>query len=310
MSQTAQPVPRGEGDREAGRCLSGAAGAGDDLADGDGDGDRAGGHVPDLLRGGGRAGGLPGGVALGQEAGDGGSLGQGRAQLAGGHREQPGQPGGRGLAPGPGVPAGGEPVGQDGGGLQPGRAERQDHSQRRSGCRRRSRRPAAGGAGGLGGRLGLPAGAPGAAGGQNGRQGAGGESAAGHGSSFRTWLAAPNPAAGGGCGRGGCQASPVSPAGGWAAGRAPGTAAASCPGRSRGPGCPAGSHAAPAGPPAAWAEAGVAVATGTPGTGPVLSGAQDSFGLACSRRLPFRWGTSARRLDRRRHLADDRPGLL
>jgi hypothetical protein len=42
----------------------------------------------------------------------------------------------------------------------------------------------------------------------------------------------------------------------------------------------------------------------------VLSGAQDSFGLACSRRLPFRWGTSARRLDRRRHLADDRPGLL
>jgi hypothetical protein len=42
----------------------------------------------------------------------------------------------------------------------------------------------------------------------------------------------------------------------------------------------------------------------------VLSGAQDSFGLACSRRLPFRWGTSARRLDGRRHLADDRPGLL
>ena len=75
----------------------------------------------------------------------------------------------------------------------------------------------------------------------------------------RGWPAPPNPAAGGGCGTGGCQASPVSPAGGCAAGRAPGTAAASWPGRSRGPGCPAGSHAAPAGPPAAWAEAGVAV---------------------------------------------------
>ena len=41
----------------------------------------------------------------------------------------------------------------------------------------------------------------------------------------------------------------------------------------------------------------------------MLSGAQDSFGLACSRRLPFRWGASARRPDGRRHLADDRPGL-
>src|ERR1035438_9709709 len=39
---------RGEGDREAADRLAGAAGAGDDLADGDGEGDRAGGQVPDL----------------------------------------------------------------------------------------------------------------------------------------------------------------------------------------------------------------------------------------------------------------------
>src|SRR5260370_28246452 len=39
---------RGEGDREAAYCLAGAAGAGDDLADRDGERDRAGGQVPDL----------------------------------------------------------------------------------------------------------------------------------------------------------------------------------------------------------------------------------------------------------------------
>src|SRR6266496_1250569 len=77
---------RGEGDREAGHRPGGAAGAG---------------------------GGLPGGVALGEDAGGAGGAGQGRAQFDGGHGEQPGQPGGRGLTPGPGVPAGGEPGGQD-----------------------------------------------------------------------------------------------------------------------------------------------------------------------------------------------------
>jgi len=38
----------------------------------------------------------------------------------------------------------------------------------------------------------------------------------------------------------------------------------------------------------------------------VLSGAQDAYGLTCSRRLPDRRGASIRRLDRRRHLADHR----
>jgi hypothetical protein len=47
-----------------------------------------------------------------------------------------------------------------------------------------------------------------------------------------------------------------------------------------------------------------------PGQPPVLNGAQDAYGLACSRRLSYRWGTSARRLDRRRHRADNRPWLL
>src|SRR5260370_40696099 len=41
---------RGEGYREAADCLAGAAGAGDDLADGDGEGDRAGGQGPDMHR--------------------------------------------------------------------------------------------------------------------------------------------------------------------------------------------------------------------------------------------------------------------
>src|SRR6266487_1215578 len=81
---------RGEGDREAGHRPGGAAGAGGDLADGDGDGDRAGGQVPDLPGGDGGGGGLPGGVALGEDAGGAGGAGQGRAQFDGGHGEQPG----------------------------------------------------------------------------------------------------------------------------------------------------------------------------------------------------------------------------
>src|SRR5216683_906479 len=104
---------RGESDREAADCPAGAAGAGDDLADGDGEGDRAGGQVTDLHRCRGAGGGLAGVVALGEDAGDVSGLGQGGVQAAAGHGAQPGQPGGRRLPPGPGAVCVGEPARQD-----------------------------------------------------------------------------------------------------------------------------------------------------------------------------------------------------
>ena len=66
----------------------------------------------------------------------------------GGHGPQHGEPGGRGLPPGPGVPGGGEPARESGGGLEPGRGERQDRGQRRR-CRGWRRAGRGGGVGGL-----------------------------------------------------------------------------------------------------------------------------------------------------------------
>src|SRR6266496_5860091 len=124
---------RGEGDREAAYRLAGAAGAGNDLADRDGEGDRAGGQVPDLHCCGGAGSGLAGVVALGGDAGDVSGPGQGGEQPAAGHGAQPGQPGGRRLPPGPGAVKAGEPARHGGCRLQPGRAERQDRGQPRAG---------------------------------------------------------------------------------------------------------------------------------------------------------------------------------
>ncbi len=53
-----------------------------------------------------------GGGALGEDAAVARGLGEGGLQRGGGHRPQPGEPRGRGLPPGPGVPGGGEPSGE------------------------------------------------------------------------------------------------------------------------------------------------------------------------------------------------------
>src|SRR6266568_4699484 len=101
------PIPasglRSTPSQESSSPLYRRSGAGDDLADGDGEGYRAGGQVPDLHRCGGAGGGLAGVVALGEEAGDVSGPGQGGVQAAAGNGAQPGQPGGPGLPPGAGT---------------------------------------------------------------------------------------------------------------------------------------------------------------------------------------------------------------
>src|ERR1700677_3022111 len=75
----------GEGDRPAGGGPAGAAAAGDDLADGDGDGDRAGSQVPDRQRGHDGGGCLVAGGALGQDAAGARGLGEDGFERGGGH---------------------------------------------------------------------------------------------------------------------------------------------------------------------------------------------------------------------------------